>query len=42
MALLFKSQQFWKTRFSLRGKRGYLSFLAEEDYQDWRLYRYIC
>lgn len=42
MAVLFEIQQFWKTRFSRHGKLGYLSYLEEEDYQDWRLlYRYI-
>ena len=40
---LFESQQFWRTRFWIHRKRGYLNFLAEQGYQDWRLlYRYTC
>lgn len=37
MAPLFESQQFWRTRFLLHGERGYLNFLTEEGYGEWRL-----
>ena len=39
MALLFESQQFWRTRFLVHGERGYLHFLTDrqESYQGWRL-----
>lgn len=41
MVPLFESQQFWRTRFLLHGRRGYFNFLAEDGFQDWRLlYRY--
>lgn len=37
MSLLFDCEQFWRTRFLVNGERGYLSFLTETRYRDWRL-----
>jgi hypothetical protein len=39
MADIFEDQAFWKTRFFIRGDRGYLAFLTEgiQRERDWRL-----
>lgn len=39
MADIFEDQAFWKTRFFIRGDRGYLAFLTEgiQHARDWRL-----